>query len=174
MYIYIYFGIFAFILNNSVLNIHFSSNILHALLCRREFLVSPTFLICDFSTSFRWRHSFVRFGATLLTLDLHESGIQTCDTQAFIGLTKLKKLMLWGNKLTYVPGDWFVNMYSLQTLDLSFNVIQWIDYTTFPMLSNLQNFYFDYNQLNSIDYNLFAYLGNLKKVKFSKNPWKWA
>lgn len=30
--VYIYFGIFVFILNNSVLNIHFSSNILHALL----------------------------------------------------------------------------------------------------------------------------------------------
>ncbi|XP_012054030.1 PREDICTED: leucine-rich repeat-containing protein 15-like [Atta cephalotes] len=119
-------------------------------------------------------YSFARFGATLMTLDLHESGIQTCDTQAFIGLTKLKKLMLWGNKLTNVPRDWFVNMYSLQTLDLSFNAIQWVDYTVFQMLSNLQNFYFDYNQLNSIDYNMFAYLGNLKKVKFSKNPWNWA
>ncbi|KAG5311333.1 GPV protein, partial [Acromyrmex insinuator] len=119
-------------------------------------------------------HSFARFGATLMTLDLHESGIQTCDPQAFIGLTKLKKLMLWGNKLTYVSKDWFVNMYSLQTLDLSFNVIQWVDYMIFPMLNNLQNFYFDYNQLNSIDYNMFANLGNLKKVKFSKNPWIWA
>ncbi|KYM93932.1 PREDICTED: leucine-rich repeat transmembrane neuronal protein 2-like [Cyphomyrmex costatus] len=119
-------------------------------------------------------HSFARFGATLMTLDLHESGIQTCDAQAFVGLTKLKKLMLWGNKLTYVPGNWFVNMYSLQTLDLSFNFIQGIDYMIFPMLGNLENFYFDYNQLNSTDYNMFAYLGNLKKVKFSKNPWKWA
>ncbi|GAB1861866.1 Platelet glycoprotein V [Camponotus japonicus] len=118
-------------------------------------------------------HSFARFGATLVTLDLHESGIQTCDPQAFVGLTKLKKLMLWGNKLTFVPGDWFVNMYSLQTLDLSFNFIQGIDYTIFQMLPNLENFYFDYNQLRYIDYNMFAYLGNLKRVKFSKNPWSW-
>ncbi|KAL0116682.1 hypothetical protein PUN28_009953 [Cardiocondyla obscurior] len=119
-------------------------------------------------------HSFARFGATLVTLDLHESGIQTCDTQAFVGLTKLKKLMLWGNKLTNVQGDWFVNMqHSLQTLDLSFNFIQWIDYTVFQMLHNLENFYFDYNQLSYIDYNMFAYMGNLKKVKFGKNPWRW-
>ncbi|XP_018311992.1 leucine-rich repeat transmembrane neuronal protein 4 isoform X1 [Mycetomoellerius zeteki] len=119
-------------------------------------------------------HTFVRFGATLMTLDLHESGIQTCENQAFIGLTKLKKLMLWGNKLTYVSGDWFVNMYSLQTLDLSFNFIQWIDNAIFQKLSNLENFYFDYNQLNSVNYDMFAYLGNLTKVKFSKNPWQWA
>ncbi|XP_029169240.1 leucine-rich repeat transmembrane neuronal protein 2-like [Nylanderia fulva] len=119
-------------------------------------------------------HSFVRFGATLVTLDLHESGIQTCDPQAFVGLTKLKKLILWGNKLTDVLADWFVNMNSLQTLDLSFNFIQRIDYMIFPMLPNLINFYFDYNQLRYIDYSMFGYLGNLKRVKFSKNPWGWA
>ncbi|XP_072755150.1 uncharacterized protein [Anoplolepis gracilipes] len=118
-------------------------------------------------------HSFARFGATLVTLDLHESGIQTCDAEAFVGLTKLKKLMLWGNKLTFVPRDWFANMYSLQTLDLSFNIIQGIDYAIFQMLPNLKNFYFDYNQLSYIDYNMFAYLGNLQRVKFSKNPWSW-
>ncbi|EZA51723.1 hypothetical protein DMN91_003604 [Ooceraea biroi] len=119
-------------------------------------------------------HIFVRFAATLVTLDLHESGIQTCDAQAFTGLTKLQRLVLWGNKLTFVPGDWFVNMRSLKTLDLSFNFIQGIDYTVFQMLPNLENFYFDYNQLHYIDYNMFAYLGKLKKVKFSRNPWNWA
>ncbi|EFN86909.1 Vasorin [Harpegnathos saltator] len=119
-------------------------------------------------------HSFARFGATLVVLDLHESGIETCDAAAFVGLTKLEKLMLWGNKLASVPGDWFVNMHSLKTLDLSFNFIRGIDYTVFQMLPSLENFYFDYNQLRYIDYNMFAYLGNLKKVKFSKNPWSWA
>lgn len=81
--------------------------------------------------------------------------------------------MLWGNKLTFVPGDWFVNMFLLKTLDLSFNFIQGIDYPVFQMLPNLENFYFDYNQLRYIDYNMFAYLGNLKRAKFSKNPWSW-
>lgn len=146
--------------------------IYYALLRRCEFLVDLGSNLWFF-TSWK-RHSFVRFGATLVTLDLHESGIQTCDAQAFVGLTKLKKLMLWGNKLTIVPGDWFVNMqHSLQTLDLSFNFIQWIDNAIFSMLYNLENFYFDYNQFSYIDYNMFAYLGNLKKVKFSKNPWSW-
>ncbi|XP_014471560.1 PREDICTED: chaoptin-like [Dinoponera quadriceps] len=119
-------------------------------------------------------HSFARFGATLVILDLHDSGIESCDAMAFIGLTKLEKLMLWGNKLTLVPGDWFVNTRSLKTLDLSFNFIWKIDYTVFQMLPYLENFYFDYNQLHYIDYNMFAYLGNLKNVKFSKNPWNWA
>ncbi|XP_032673694.1 leucine-rich repeat-containing protein 15-like [Odontomachus brunneus] len=119
-------------------------------------------------------HSFARFGATLVILDLHENGIETCDSMAFVGLTKLEKLMLWGNKLTFVPGDWFVNMGSLNTLDLSFNFIQGFDYIIFQMLRYLENFYFDYNKLRVIDYNMFAYLGNLKKVKFSKNPWNWA
>ncbi|KAH0948681.1 hypothetical protein HN011_003392, partial [Eciton burchellii] len=119
-------------------------------------------------------HSFARFGASLVTLDLHEAGIQMCDAQAFVGLTKLQKLLLWGNKLTFVPGDWFINMYSLKTLDLSFNFIESIDYTVFQMLPNLKNLYFDYNQLHYIDYNMFAYLGKLKRVKFSKNPWNWA
>lgn len=119
------------------------------------------------------RHSFARFAASLVVLDLHESGIESCDASAFVGLTKLEKLMLWGNKLTFVPGDWFVNTRSLKTLDLSFNFIQAIDYAVFQMLPHLENFYFDYNQLRFIDYNMFAYLGNLKKVKFSKNPWSW-
>lgn len=119
-------------------------------------------------------HSFARFGATLETLDLHESGIKTCDGEAFVGLTNLKKLILWGNELTFVPGDWFMNMNSLQTLDLSFNFIEKIDYMIFPNLRNLTNFYFDYNQLRDINYNMFAYLGNLKRVKFGKNPWNWA
>lgn len=109
-----------------------------------------------------------------MTLDLHESGIQTCDTQAFVGLTKLQRLLLWGNKLTFVRGEWFANAQSLKTLDLSFNFIQGIDYTIFQRLPNLENFYFDYNQLHYIDYNMFAYLGNLKRVKFGKNPWNWA
>lgn len=144
----------------SQLVLHFHANINLSLLSWYYFILS--------------RHSFARFGASLVVLDLHESGIQTCDAQAFIGLTKLEKLMLWGNKLIFVPGNWFVNMYSLKTLDLSFNFIESIDYMVFQMLPSLENFYFDYNQLRYIDYNMFAYLGNLKKVKFSKNPWNWS
>lgn len=118
-------------------------------------------------------HSFARFGATLVTLDLHDSGIETIDSQAFIGLTKLETLILWGNKLKWVPGDWFLSTPKLRTLDLSFNSIQLIDYPVFQRLQQLENFYFDYNQLKFIDYNMFAYLRNLKTVKFGKNPLGW-
>ena len=108
------------------------------------------------------RHSFARFGATLVTLDLHRSGIETIDPLAFIGLTKLENLLLWDNKLRVVPGNWFVNMYNLKTLDLSFNRITVIDYIVFTLLPNLENFYFDYNQIKIIDYNM-----------FQKNPLDW-
>ncbi|KAG9435095.1 hypothetical protein HZU67_03080 [Apis mellifera carnica] len=118
-------------------------------------------------------HSFARFGATLVTLDLHGSGIETIDPLAFIGLTKLENLLLWDNKLRVVPGNWFVNMYNLKTLDLSFNRITVIDYIIFTLLPNLENFYFDYNQIKIIDYNMFQQLRNLKNVKFEKNPLDW-
>ncbi|XP_076675625.1 uncharacterized protein LOC143372891 [Andrena cerasifolii] len=118
-------------------------------------------------------HAFAKFGATLVTLDLHQSGIETIDSMAFIGLTKLESLILWGNKLRSVPRHWFVNTYNLRTLDLSFNSIDVIDYAVFELLPNLENFYFDYNQIKFIDYSMFAYLRNLKTVKFEKNPLNW-
>ncbi|XP_054000331.1 leucine-rich repeat, immunoglobulin-like domain and transmembrane domain-containing protein 2 [Hylaeus anthracinus] len=118
-------------------------------------------------------HAFSRFAASLVTLDLHGSGIEFIDQSAFIGLTKLEKLILWGNKLRTVPRDWFAYTYSLKTLDLSFNFIEVIDYAVFQMLSNLENFYFDYNQIKFIDYTMFAYLKSLKNVKFEKNPLSW-
>ncbi|XP_076235822.1 uncharacterized protein LOC143180167 [Calliopsis andreniformis] len=118
-------------------------------------------------------HAFAKFGATLVTLDLHSSAIETIDPMAFIGLTKLESLILWGNKLRMVPRDWFMNTYSLRTLDLSFNFIEVIDYVVFQMLPNLENLYFDYNQIKFIDYSMFAYLKNLKNVKFEKNPLSW-
>lgn len=92
---------------------------------------------------------------------------------AFIGLTKLESLILWGNKLRFVPRQWFANTYSLRTLDLSFNNIEGIEYAVFELLPNLENFYFDYNQIKSIDYSMFAYLRSLKTVKFEKNPLNW-
>ncbi|KOC61269.1 Peroxidasin like protein [Habropoda laboriosa] len=118
-------------------------------------------------------HSFARFGLTLVNLDLHGSGIETIDSLAFIGLTRLQNLILWGNKLRAVYSNWFMNTYSLKTLDLSFNFIEVIDYNTFPLLPNLENFYFDYNQIKYIDYNMFGYLKSLKNIKFEKNPWQW-
>lgn len=116
---------------------------------------------------------FAKFGATLVTLDLHSSGIETIDPMAFIGLTKLEGLILWGNKLRMVPRDWFVNTYSLRTLDLSFNFIEVIDFVVFQMLPYLENLYFDYNQIKFIDYSMLAYLKSLKNVKFERNPLSW-
>ncbi|XP_043253102.1 leucine-rich repeat transmembrane neuronal protein 4-like [Colletes gigas] len=119
------------------------------------------------------RHAFAKFGATLVNLDLHESGIETIESLAFVGLVKLKKLVLWGNKLKIVPRDWFMYTPNLRTLDLSFNFIEVIDYGVFQLLPNLENLYFDYNQIKFIDYSMFAYLNNLKNVKFEKNPLNW-
>ncbi|XP_076175876.1 uncharacterized protein LOC143151032 [Ptiloglossa arizonensis] len=118
-------------------------------------------------------HAFTRFAATLVTLDLHGSGIETIDALALVGLTKLEKLILWNNKLRTVPRDWFMYLYNLRTLDLSFNFIEVIDYAVFQMLPNLENFFFDYNQIRFIDYTMFAYLKSLKNVKFEKNPLSW-
>lgn len=129
--------------------------------------------ISESNIPYLYGHVFARFGATLVTLDLHKSNIESIDSLAFIGLTKLQKLILWGNRLRSVPRDWFVNAYSLKTLDLSFNNIEWIDYGVFQLLPNLENFYFDYNQIKFIEYSMFAYLKSLKNVKFEKNPLSW-
>lgn len=120
-------------------------------------------------------YSFERFGASLVTLDLHGSDIQTISPAAFGNLTKLENLLLWGNKLTTVNYEWFLNMnvYSLKTLDVSFNNISMIYDMVFTMLPNLENFYFDYNKIEIINFQMFDYLRNLKNVKFEKNPWFW-
>ncbi|XP_076760833.1 uncharacterized protein LOC143429214 [Xylocopa sonorina] len=119
------------------------------------------------------KNSFVKFGATLKTLDLHGSGIHIIESKAFAGLTKLENLLLWGNQLKTVTEDWLTGMYNLKTLDLSFNNIEVIDYRIFTLFPKLENFYFDYNQIKFIDYTMFAYLQNLKNVKFEKNPLSW-
>ncbi|KAG7198108.1 hypothetical protein KM043_005529 [Ampulex compressa] len=119
-------------------------------------------------------HSFTRFAATLTIIDMHEAGIQTIEAEAFVGLTRLKELILWGNKLRMVLGNWFVNMNNLQTLDLSFNLIEVIDYSTYQLLPSVENFYFDYNQLKALPQGMFAYMRNLRRVRLGKNPWKWA
>lgn len=119
-------------------------------------------------------HTFARFGATLRTLDMHECGIETIESEAFVALTNLEKLILWGNKLRWAPSSWFSNTYNLRTLDLSFNVIQDIEYIVYQILPNLENLYLDYNQLKFIDFNMIGYLRNLKKIKFGKNPLNWA
>ncbi|XP_031834608.1 uncharacterized protein LOC116427901 [Nomia melanderi] len=118
-------------------------------------------------------HQFAKFGATLVTLDLHGSKIETVDPNAFIALTKLENLYLWGNNLKMVINDWFQDTQNLRTLDVSFNNIEVIDYAVFQRLPNLEKFYFDYNQIKFIDYTMFGYLKNLKNVKFEKNPLKW-
>ncbi|XP_043686092.1 leucine-rich repeat and transmembrane domain-containing protein 2-like [Vespula pensylvanica] len=118
-------------------------------------------------------HAFVRFGATLRVLDLHENNIEVLDRQVFVGLINLNELILWGNRLTWISSDWFINLYNLRTLDLSFNLIQSIDYNVFPLLSRVENLYLDYNDLKVIDFNFFVYMASLKKIKFGKNPWNW-
>ncbi|XP_017880505.1 leucine-rich repeat, immunoglobulin-like domain and transmembrane domain-containing protein 2 [Ceratina calcarata] len=151
----------------------FCTELMNLLELGRAYTNSTSIEISDSKIAHISGHSFARFGATLVTLDLHGSGIETIDSFAFVGLTKLENLLLWGNKLKYVYRDWFVNMYNLKTLDLSFNSIEVIDYGVFQLLPNLRNFYFDYNQIRFIDYGMFAYLQNLKSVKFEKNPLSW-
>lgn len=129
--------------------------------------------LCSFCFLSIRRQAFVRFGGTLRVLDLHEDNIKVLDRQVFNGLINLNELILWGNKLTWVISDWFVNLYNLRTLDLSFNQIDNIDYNVFPLLPRVENFYIDYNELKAIDFNMFGYMTSLKKIKFGKNPWNW-
>ncbi|XP_066599751.1 leucine-rich repeat and fibronectin type-III domain-containing protein 5-like [Prorops nasuta] len=117
--------------------------------------------------------SFIKFSETLRSLDLHSCGIQTFDKEALIGLTKLEKLILYGNKLTWVSRFLFINTYELRVLDISFNAIQGIDFPVYQMLPFMEEFYFDDNQLTTIDFNMFSYMGKLRRVKFGKNPWNW-
>ncbi|XP_076641040.1 uncharacterized protein LOC143352440 [Halictus rubicundus] len=118
-------------------------------------------------------YAFVRFAGKLKKLDLHGIGIKTINDTTFRGLPLLEELLLWGNQLEVVVGDYFTDTPNLKTLDISFNNIQVIDYKVFLMLPNLENLYFDYNRIETFGYSMLANLKNLKNVKFDKNPLKW-
>ncbi|XP_011307777.1 insulin-like growth factor-binding protein complex acid labile subunit [Fopius arisanus] len=117
---------------------------------------------------------FSSFGITLKTLDIHESGVRSVDTNAFWGLVYLEKLSLWGNKLTTIPADWFTHLPNLRVLDLSFNNIDTIDYKVYYTLPNLNELNIGYNKLKGIDYNLFPVMTQLRKVEFGNNPLDWS
>ncbi|XP_034937631.1 peroxidasin homolog [Chelonus insularis] len=119
-------------------------------------------------------YTFVKFGQTLLSLDLHKSGINAIETNAFFGLAYLEKLVLWGNNLVRVSAEWFIYPTNIRHLDLSFNQINDVmDVNFFYLLPRLENLYLDNNKLMTIDYNVFYLMPYLKNVQIGNNPWQW-
>ncbi|XP_063991860.1 uncharacterized protein LOC135170198 [Diachasmimorpha longicaudata] len=119
-------------------------------------------------------YPFSTFYTTLTSLDIHNSRIRSIEATALWGLVYLQKLSLWGNNLTWIPGDWFTHLTHLRTLDVSFNNIYAIDYNVYYKLPNLNILNIANNKLKTIEYNLMPLMTQLRKIEFGNNPLDWS
>ncbi|XP_011647334.1 SLIT and NTRK-like protein 2 [Pogonomyrmex barbatus] len=114
--------------------------------------------------------SFLRYGKSLISLNMHDCGIKEISSYAFSGLLHLKKLSLPYNYITTVKDQWFVDLTSLEQLDLSYNLITSIEPTIFEKLRGLKRLDVTENRLTCLEPAQLAPMAGLEKFRFSGNP----
>jgi Leucine-rich repeat (LRR) protein len=108
--------------------------------------------------------------AQLGKLDLSNFSIESIDDDAFVGLDRLKVLVLSGNKISDIGnnGGLFRNLSGLKILDLSFNRLIRINVGDFDGLANLSHLELDGNELERLDANVFSELRALETLNLEK------
>lgn len=114
--------------------------------------------------------SFVKYGKSLISLNMQDCGIREVSDYAFEGLMYLRKLSLAYNNITSVKDRWFANLMSLQQLDLSHNLITSIEPTTFEKLRSLKRLEIRENRLTCLEPAQLVPMAGLEKLYFSGNP----
>lgn len=114
--------------------------------------------------------SFLKYGKSLISLNMHDCGIGEISGYAFDGLTYLKKLGLSYNNITSVKDQWFVDLMSLEQLDLSHNHIVSIESTVFEKLRGLKRLDVSENRLTCLEPAQLVPMTGIEKFRFSGNP----
>jgi Leucine-rich repeat (LRR) protein len=91
----------------------------------------------------------------LLELDLKECGVEQIEKEAFLGLGKLEKLNLDGNKLTVLHPNLFKDLPTLKELHINNNPITNLSSAIFQNLIDLENFFMSGTSLETLPRYIF-------------------
>ena len=103
------------------------------------------------------------------TLKLSSQSIDDLAAGDFAGLTELKTLNLFNNKLTALPDDVFDELTALKTLNLDHNELNTLPDGVFERLTALQVLYLNENKLTTLPDGVFERLTALKFLYLGNN-----
>jgi len=103
-------------------------------------------------------------------INLIDGDLDSIESRAFYGPTKLRKLDLSGNKLQTLPADLFPRGSPLKEIDLSNNRISKLNRGTFTNLRSLKKLDLRNNNIAELDGPVFVDLTNLDEIDLSGNP----
>lgn len=102
-------------------------------------------------------------------LYLNNTGVESIDYAAFVGLGHLRQLHLDNNNLKDIRSGMFSYFPTLQLLDLSANNIQTVADDSLKGLRNLSELYISNNHISSLAGTSFTSLNQLKVLDLSRN-----
>jgi carboxypeptidase N regulatory subunit len=114
----------------------------------------------------------------LMSLDIKFGELRTIELGAFNGATKLRELLMQGNKIIDILPGTFKNMSSLEYLDLSYNKIKHLNsavfsgHGTFSGLTKLTHLSMRRNKISEILTRTFENMSNLEYLDLSYNKIK--
>lgn len=117
------------------------------------------------------RFAFFLFGNTLKSLDFSNSSVRDIHPDAFAGLPKLERLVLFNNSFSLVSADWFRDFRGLKHLVLDNNAIEHIQPSVFPMLNKLETLSLKRNNIGCFPLRAFASMKYLKDMNMANNTW---
>ncbi|KOC69046.1 Leucine-rich repeat-containing protein 26 [Habropoda laboriosa] len=112
--------------------------------------------------------AFVKFARYLQSLNVHNCNVIDVHSEAFVGLSSVKKLSLPNNNISLVKEDWFKDLVYLEQLDLSFNRIAKLEPVVFSRTPLLKHLDIRENRLTCLDPSILP--GGISKVYFYGNP----
>lgn len=108
----------------------------------------------------------------IVMIDFSGNAISKIDSNVFVNLTKLDKIVLNTNHLTEIKSESFVNLPHLVTLNMLSNHIETVETNAFMDLPTLENLNFFNNKLKEIPFGSLASLKGLKVVTLTSNKIK--
>lgn len=117
------------------------------------------------------RVAFFRFGNNLKSLDFSNCSISNIHPEAFAGLSKLERLILFNNSFSIVRAEWFRDLHRLKHLALDSNGIQHVQSSVFPLLHNLETLSLKKNYIGCFPMRAFASMKHLKNMNIANNTW---
>ena len=108
--------------------------------------------------------------ATITTISLISSSIDSLQSGDFAGLDLLDTLTLSNNALTTLPADLFAGLSALESLFLGSNSLASLPAGIFNDLDALVTLVLNTNQLTTLDADLFAGLPALQSLRLENNP----
>ena len=104
-------------------------------------------------------------------MDLSDNHIESIDGNAFYGLTKLERVLLYENRIKQIDVATFARLSSLKILFLSSNPISCLHRDIFRDLTSLEVLTLYDNQLTTLPKGIFEHNKELNQVHLGHNDW---